>query len=86
MASSETERNLRSQPTTWHTPFSAITCGQPRVAKAIGWREWSPIPVALLHTWNNTAQDWLRLQAALVILHQRPQRTHRRAESKRQEG
>jgi len=39
MASSETERNLRSQPTTWHTPFSAITCGQPRVAKAIGWPE-----------------------------------------------
>jgi len=29
MASSETERNLRSQPTTRHTPFSAITCGAP---------------------------------------------------------
>lgn len=24
-----------------------------------------------LHSWKNTAQDWLRLEAALVILHQR---------------
>ena len=30
-----------------------------------------------LHTWNNTAQDWLRLQAALVILHHKPRRTRR---------
>jgi hypothetical protein len=28
-----------------------------------------------LHTWNNTAQDWLRLQAALVILRHKPGRT-----------
>jgi hypothetical protein len=28
-----------------------------------------------LHTWNNTSQDWLRLEAALVILHHRPRRT-----------
>ena len=28
-----------------------------------------------LHTWNNTAQDWLRLEAALVIL--KPRRTRR---------
>jgi hypothetical protein len=28
-----------------------------------------------LHTWNNTAQDWLRLEAALVILHHKPRRT-----------
>ena len=30
-----------------------------------------------LHTWNNTAQDWLRLEAALVILHHKPRRTRR---------
>ena len=29
-----------------------------------------------LHTWNNTAQDWLRLEAALVILYHK-RRTHR---------
>ena len=28
-----------------------------------------------LHTWNNTAQDWLRLEAALVILRHKPGRT-----------
>jgi hypothetical protein len=22
-----------------------------------------------LHSWNNTAEDWLRLEAALVIIH-----------------
>jgi hypothetical protein len=25
-----------------------------------------------LHSWNNTAQDWLRLEAALLILRHRP--------------
>jgi hypothetical protein len=30
-----------------------------------------------LHSWNNTAQDWLRLEAALVILHQESRRTCR---------
>jgi hypothetical protein len=30
-----------------------------------------------LHSWNNTPQDWLRLEAALVILHHKPQRTRR---------
>jgi hypothetical protein len=30
-----------------------------------------------LHTWNNTAQDWLRLEAALVILHHKQRRTRR---------
>ena len=30
-----------------------------------------------LHTWNNTAQDWLRLEAALVILHYKQRRTRR---------
>src|ERR1700731_2310811 len=25
-----------------------------------------------LHTWNNTARHWLRLEAALVILHHKP--------------
>jgi hypothetical protein len=30
-----------------------------------------------LHTWNNTPQDWLRLEAALVILHHRPRRRRR---------
>jgi hypothetical protein len=29
-----------------------------------------------LHSWNNTAQDWLRLEAALVILRQSRRRTH----------
>jgi hypothetical protein len=34
------------------------------------------VAVALsLHTWNNTAQDWLRLEAALVILRRKPGRT-----------
>jgi hypothetical protein len=28
-----------------------------------------------LHAWNNTAQDWLRLEAALVILHHQSRRT-----------
>ena len=28
-----------------------------------------------LHPWNNTPQDWLRLEAALVILHHLPRRT-----------
>jgi len=28
-----------------------------------------------LHAWNNTPQDWLRLEATLVILHHRPRRT-----------
>jgi hypothetical protein len=27
-----------------------------------------------LHSWNNMLQDWLRLEAALVILHHRPRR------------
>jgi len=27
-----------------------------------------------LHTWSNTAQDWLRLEAAIVILRHRPRR------------
>jgi hypothetical protein len=27
-----------------------------------------------LHSWNNTPADWLRLEAALVILHHRPRR------------
>jgi hypothetical protein len=30
-----------------------------------------------LHSWNNTLQDWLRLEAALVILHHRPRRARR---------
>ena len=30
-----------------------------------------------LHSWNNTAQDWLRLEAALVILRHKPRRTRR---------
>jgi hypothetical protein len=30
-----------------------------------------------LHSWNNTLQDWLRLEAALVILYHRPRRTRR---------
>jgi len=30
-----------------------------------------------LHAWNNTAQEWLRLEAALVILHHRPRRARR---------
>ena len=30
-----------------------------------------------LHSWNNTARDWLRLEAALVILHHKPRRTRR---------
>jgi hypothetical protein len=27
-----------------------------------------------LHTWNNTPQDWLRLEAAPVILHDKTRR------------
>jgi hypothetical protein len=27
-----------------------------------------------LHSWSNTPQNWLRLEAALVILHHRPRR------------
>jgi hypothetical protein len=30
-----------------------------------------------LHSWNNTPQDWLRLEAALVIIHHRPRRIRR---------
>jgi hypothetical protein len=30
-----------------------------------------------LHSWNNTHQDWLRLEAALVIVHHRQQRARR---------
>ena len=30
-----------------------------------------------LHSWNNTPQDWLRLEAALVILHHKGRRTPR---------
>jgi hypothetical protein len=30
-----------------------------------------------LHAWNNTPQDWLRLEAALVIIHHRPRRSRR---------
>jgi hypothetical protein len=30
-----------------------------------------------LHTWNNTLQDWLRLEAALVIIHHKQQRARR---------
>jgi hypothetical protein len=30
-----------------------------------------------LHTWNNTPQDWRRLEAALVILHHNPGGTRR---------
>ena len=30
-----------------------------------------------LHSWNNTTQDWLRLEAALVILQHKPRRTQR---------
>jgi hypothetical protein len=29
-----------------------------------------------LHSWNNTPQDWLRLEAALVILHHKARRAH----------
>ncbi len=36
------------------------------------------IAVALsLHSWNNTPQDWLRLEAALVILRHKAQRACR---------
>ena len=36
------------------------------------------VAIALsLHAWTNTAQDWLRLEAALVILHHRPRRARR---------
>ena len=28
-----------------------------------------------LHSWNNTSQDWLRLEAALVILHHKGRTT-----------
>jgi hypothetical protein len=30
-----------------------------------------------LHSWNNTAQDWLRLEAALVIIHHKQRSTRR---------
>jgi hypothetical protein len=30
-----------------------------------------------LHAWNNTPEDWLRLEAALVILRHKPRRTPR---------
>ena len=30
-----------------------------------------------LHSWNNTAQDWLRLEAGLVILYHKARTTHR---------
>jgi hypothetical protein len=30
-----------------------------------------------LHSWNNTLQDWIRLEAALVILQHRPRRARR---------
>ena len=30
-----------------------------------------------LHSWNNTPRDWLRLEAALVILRHRPPRARR---------
>jgi hypothetical protein len=30
-----------------------------------------------LHPWNNTPQDWMRLEAALVILRHRPRRARR---------
>ena len=30
-----------------------------------------------LHSWNNTSQDWLRLEAALVIIHHKPRRARR---------
>jgi hypothetical protein len=29
-----------------------------------------------LHTWNNTPQDWLRLEAALVVMHHRRGQRH----------
>jgi hypothetical protein len=36
------------------------------------------IAIALsLHSWKNTPQDWLRLEAALVIIHHTPRRTRR---------
>jgi hypothetical protein len=36
------------------------------------------IAIALsLHSWKNTPQDWLRLEAALVIIHHKPRRTRR---------
>jgi hypothetical protein len=30
-----------------------------------------------LHSWNNSPQDWLRLEAALVIIHHKPRSTRR---------
>jgi hypothetical protein len=30
-----------------------------------------------LHSWNNTPQDWLRLEAALVIIHDQRRRARR---------
>jgi hypothetical protein len=30
-----------------------------------------------LHSWNNSLQDWLRLEAALVIIHHRARRSRR---------
>jgi hypothetical protein len=34
-----------------------------------------------LHTWNNTAKDWLRLEAALVILYHNGRRARREQDS-----
>ena len=30
-----------------------------------------------LHSWNNASQDWLRLEAALVILHHKGRKARR---------
>ena len=30
-----------------------------------------------LHSWDNTSQDWQRLEAALVIIHHQPRRIRR---------
>ena len=30
-----------------------------------------------LHAWNNTPREWLRLEAALMIIHHRPRRSRR---------
>ena len=35
-----------------------------------------------LHSWNNTPQDWLRLEAALVILRHKERRPRRQARAK----
>jgi hypothetical protein len=36
-----------------------------------------------LHSWNNTPQDWLRLEAALVIIHHKRIPTRRRQTAQR---